>query len=784
MALDLHPYGLNWILDPETMTNNFTPDTPTYAEAIQSGSEISIILGGQEKKFRISGEKLGRGSYGVTYPVADLNGDPTPKVIKIMDKATDFDKNPAYYLREAIIQIIVAKETENESYPEINLHGPFAPRLFYIGIGKTTYYIVSERLTNTLEVKSETADVNDYKTYIIKIAKILQVLYAKLQFNHRDLKLDNIMYNRNPNNTENIKLIDFGYACLNYKGIQIFNKTSKMIKCFKISRDISSILYYIINLTRINNSSYLYRIIQILLKSQGGIKPMNWRTTYSTYNTLSDYTNLYPEVIYKLFTNVNASNYTTWVKYLPEINTALINLTTDEEFTYFQVDKLIQYISENLSQLYFLKEPKVLYFLNYAESSEKLLNSIISTEEKDNNMLEIIVKHNKNKLFEQIVQKLNYPDKTIFHRIIKFKQIPVAFLKIIDAIPDSLRKINTPDSLGLTPLEYVFLEKNTSQIMWYLDFPGIELQFQTSTALIDAIINLENHEIKPIVDKILEINQTPKFINYVTKTEKSALQLAIEKNKHVIINRLLSLEGINVKFAGTTALIELIERFPDMPPSTYIEYIPKSKFTPEYVSLGNNYALIRAIEANNLPLTKYIVEAGSEIPTLIFRYLILAKKPLIDYIFTIANKDEYINAIYPRDYLDWKNNSILMLAVKSKNLYLVSRLLEFPYLKTGYKNPTDGKTALHYAAIASYKLSGNFIRMSLSESPEHKILKLLIDRNPALTEIRNSQKKGPGNPAYVGYGFTRRYIKSRKSGMFSRKHNNTNLAGGKRSNLW
>ena len=123
---------------------------------------------------------------------------------------------------------------------------------------------------------------------------------------------------------------------------------------------------------------------------------------------------------------------------------------------------------------------------------------------------------------------------------------------------------------------------------------------------------------------------------------------------------------------------------------------------------------------------------------------------------------------------------MLMIAVKHSNLYLVKELLKFPYLKTAYKNPDDGKTALHYAARISRKLSGNDDRTAITDEPEHQILKLLIDRNPALTDIKNSSKKGPGNPDYVGHGFTRRYIKTRKSGLFSKKHVNTNLVGGKR----
>lgn len=783
MALDLRPYGLNWTLDPKTMTTKFIPDSPTYAEAIRSGDKISIMIGTQEKKFRISGKKLGSGSYGVTYPLEDLNGDPTPKVVKVMSKELNFKSDPAKYLREAIIQIIIEKETENESYPEINLYGPFAPRLFYIGVEKTEYYIISERLTNTLLANMKSDKLDEYKTHIVKIAKILQVLYAKLRFNHRDLKFDNIMYTLNPNNTENIKLIDFGFSCLKYKGIQISNNTEKLSHCYKMSRDMSSIFYYIINFTLLDKSSYLYRIIDSLLNSQSGYAPENWRNTYSTYNSIVDYANLYPEVIYTIFSNIDSTNSNTWVKYLDEINIKLLHITTTEEFANFQMDKLVKFICENKVELNILRLPKILTLFDYAESSstpeaEKLFNYMVTTEQEHDNLLEIMIDNNKIELFTKIVQKLKYRDKTIFHRIIKIDAIPIEYINVVVQLPNSHTIVNTPNSLGKTTLECVIAKQDIDQIMWFLNFPGINLQFLESTALIEAILQIDVGDIELVVDKILELNKTPGFINYVAKG-KPALQLAIDKRKYVVINKLLSIENINVRFTHSTVLIELIKRFPEAPPGLYIANIPKSQLTPEYLSFNNSYALLTAAMVGNLEVCKFLVEAGSEIPRMILSYLTRAKKPLIDYFFSIASKPEYINAIYTVND-EFKNYSVLMLAVRYSNLYLVSRLLEFPYLKTAYKNPADGKTALHYAAKESMNVPGNSTIKSLSEAPAHQILKLLIDRNPALPEIKNSSQKGPGNPSYVGTGFTRTYIKSRKSGLFGKKHANTNMAGGTR----
>ncbi len=861
MALDLHPYGLNWVLDPSTMTTKFVPDSPTYAQTTRSGDIISIMIGTQEKKYRITGKNVGSGSYGTTFPVEDLNGDTMPKVVKVLVKSSKFDEQPEYYLREAIVQIVVAKETETESYPQIDLYGPFVPRLYHIGIGEKEYYLVSERLDKTIhEYNIPRYYDREFRIRLAKVAKILEVLYTKVQFNHRDLKLDNIMYKLNANGTENIKLIDFGYSCLKYQGITIFNASTIMFNCFKITRDVSSLLYYIRAYAPISKAGFLYKIIDILLKSQDGAKPATWGNTYSTFNSLGDYANLYPEVIFNIFSNINSTNYNTWLNYLPEINIEIVSISDDAMVLALPPVKLIDAFCENPHKFSYFSEKKLMHLLNYAESHttshvDKLVDCIGAIMQKNNPVIDNIIKTNKYNLFEKVLNKYTFPETTIFHILVSLSKkylISKELQTAAERLTNAPVLINTPNKDGLTPLIYAFAGMDVINSMWFLSFPGLRLTLTDSTALIKAIELLPETIALPIIDKILNLNKTPEFINYTTsngvsalilamenkyetvllkllelpdinttlpnttilikalellpgtklepvidkileqnKTPEfinfipegsnvSALRLAIEKKYKTIILKLLSLENINTEFPNSTALAELLSNFPKQLPTMFIDKIPKSQFTPDYISSYKNYAILISTREGNLPVVKYLVEAGASVPLTLIAYVAsITDKTMIDYILSIANTPMHINAVLEITSA-FKNYSPLMLAVKSRNLYLVSRLLEYPALKTAYINPDDGKTALHYAARESRRVNGNNTRTALSSDPVHQILKLLIDRNPALTEIRNSAKKGPGNPAYVGYGFTRKYIKSRKSGMFGKKHQNTNMTGGKK----
>jgi ankyrin repeat protein len=112
----------------------------------------------------------------------------------------------------------------------------------------------------------------------------------------------------------------------------------------------------------------------------------------------------------------------------------------------------------------------------------------------------------------------------------------------------------------------------------------------------------------------------------------------------------------------------------------------------------------------------------------------------------------------------------LIHAAHRNNIYLVRKLIELG-AKTAIKDEF-GRTALHHASVQASKHEPNAF----------EIVKLLIEANPALPNIKNMSKKGPGNPLFATNKEVRNYIRSRKTGWFTKRKENTNAkkVGGKR----
>jgi serine/threonine protein kinase len=79
-----------------------------------------------------------------------------------------------------------------------------------------------------------------------EISKILEFFQRTLEFNHRDMKGNNIMYIKNASGKRMIKLIDFGFSCLKWGNMSIrggdYFKASTT--CFRRGRDMAQLMYY------------------------------------------------------------------------------------------------------------------------------------------------------------------------------------------------------------------------------------------------------------------------------------------------------------------------------------------------------------------------------------------------------------------------------------------------------------------------------------------------------------------------------------------------------------
>jgi len=189
--------------------------------------------------------KLGAGTYGTTYKVKKMGGGPE-LAIKVVRNLTD-DSKVMYFLSECIIQLLLYNASKDEA------QGPFVPALYEVAYDHIYKigYIRSEILHNTLKNLTDvsTAEENDilYPNAISQIALILKFLgRPKIEFNHRDLKQDNIMYIKKPTGERIFKLIDFGFSCMklpNGKRISGGSYFDTSPTCFKTDRDLSQFLY-------------------------------------------------------------------------------------------------------------------------------------------------------------------------------------------------------------------------------------------------------------------------------------------------------------------------------------------------------------------------------------------------------------------------------------------------------------------------------------------------------------------------------------------------------------
>lgn len=239
--IDLTPYGLSLDVD-SVIQGKYKPSTNLLTPIIKD-SDRGIET---QKGFYRKVKKLGEGSYGKVY---ELEKDGHSIVVKVQ-KMKRSDKLPDLFL-ETVIQIILQEESKR-----LNAGFKVCPDIYEIGYSDKdkSFYIFQEKIDIELENdfiynhhKMKSKDIADI---FIQVAYKLNWLYDNLEFNHRDMKADNIMIKYKPNGSKDIYFIDFGLSCLTYRGIRIKTKNYyQQEKCFQETRDMSFLLYsiYILN---------------------------------------------------------------------------------------------------------------------------------------------------------------------------------------------------------------------------------------------------------------------------------------------------------------------------------------------------------------------------------------------------------------------------------------------------------------------------------------------------------------------------------------------------------
>ena len=361
------------------------------------------------------------------------------------------------------------------------------------------------------------------------------------------------------------------------------------------------------------------------------------------------------------------------------------------------------------------------------------------------------------------------------------------FLSPVLALNSSPEFINIKDPNGKTPLQVAIEAGNVQVVSKLLHTSGIELQF-TGTNALQVACGIPQDTALILISEIFKINSTPEFINFKNSNGKTALENALNSGAASIVQALLAMPHIELLCSNGTALSKLIKKsqyYSDKLKAT-IDMIFELNSTPEFLNAFDNIALKTAIETNNIYVINKLINSAMVIPQNILT-LIRADTAnmVIDTILAKFSASQYINYVDPTT-----EKSLLMHLATNKDylystrnpstIYFIAKIIAHPQLKTAYRQPSTGKTALHFLGETMNKVLGG-TQKNYSEYPlTFRFIKMLIDRNPALVDMKDNTGRGPGNPAYVDiHGPTRGYIKSRK--LWFGTHKNTNQAGGKRA---
>lgn len=263
--MDLRPYGVNLTLtkaEPKLHADMF--HVAKSSGTIGANNLVITMNGIEYDVLRI----LGEGTYGKAFSVVSPTGEEFAiKMISNIITFTGFTKVLNEVLNEAVLQIMVVEASKGQP------HGPYAPILYEIAYDKSKshMFIRSELMYNTMENVISAFDKTENDRVIpdalIQISDIFDFLGKEIQFNHRDMKANNIMYNKEGGKRV-YKLIDFGFACATYKGITATGGNFfRRRPCFKKERDLSQLMWTIHEFTKSHMSDRLISAFQIILQA-------------------------------------------------------------------------------------------------------------------------------------------------------------------------------------------------------------------------------------------------------------------------------------------------------------------------------------------------------------------------------------------------------------------------------------------------------------------------------------------------------------------------------------
>jgi len=300
--------------------------------------------------------------------------------------------------------------------------------------------------------------------------------------------------------------------------------------------------------------------------------------------------------------------------------------------------------------------------------------------------------------------------------------------------------------------------------------PEIEdkLNLLITTQKLQAIVNVRNKEGKTALDLAIETNFSyaiDKLAEVVNLLDSSSNLPIIVKLYEINQEKVLSMRsstGQNIFHFLTQANSTLKEPFLDK----LLENTSSHKLINERDSSGY-FPMDGAVNSNQVYFINKIIQLDPQV----------TKKHLLFHLASIKDSelvDKLLEKYLDRSIINNKAFEVtpIIYAIHKNNIYLIKKLIELG-AKTAIKD-NFGRTALHHASVQASK----------EEPNAFEIVKLLIEANPALPNIKNANKKGPGNPVFATKKEVRNYIRTRKTGWFNKRKENTNAkkVGGTRRN--
>lgn len=220
---------------------------------------------------------LGEGTFGKVYATCDN------KIVKYLKPSGGTEEKQL--ITEVTLQQKLSEKEEG-----------VCPKVYDFGKVGSAFMIVMEKCEGTARdfLKSPAATEEDFLDYFEQMAKILQRL-EKYQFNHRDLKSDNVMY-KTVDGKKKYLLIDFGFSCATFDGKKYAGTSyfTEQDECFRRSRDLAQLVFESLyeskrfkNIQTFSQLLLTFKIMNDTCDMTKGCAPYfngSWSQTYSFLN--------------------------------------------------------------------------------------------------------------------------------------------------------------------------------------------------------------------------------------------------------------------------------------------------------------------------------------------------------------------------------------------------------------------------------------------------------------------------------------------------------------------